>query len=186
MTYSDRDTDFLPERDEARERRIRREVRYLSDGEAPFGSDGRFSEEGAEERDAEERAAEEAERAAREREAFEAEAERRARTIRRRKRPVFRILSGTILVGEQATRYYPYLATLAVLFFLNIAVLFWSLHLDRRYLRLEREVQVLRERAIRFGAQRSRTTAHSAIVEEIERRGLGLADPAGPNEIIDE
>ncbi len=126
------------------------------------------------------------ERAAREAEAKRAEARRRARTVRRRKNPLFRFVSGTILVGEQATRYYPYLVTFAVLFFLNIMVLFWSLHLDRRYLRLEREVQKLRERSIRLEEQRYRITTHSAIVREIERRGLGLADPVRPGEIIDD
>ena len=126
------------------------------------------------------------ERAEREAAAERAEVRRRARTVRRRKNPLFRFVSGTILVGEQATRYYPYLVTFAVLFFLNIMVLFWSLHLDRRYLRLEREVQKLRERSIRLEEQRYRITTHSAIVREIERRGLGLADPVRPGEIIDD
>lgn len=236
MAYTDRDTDFYPERDAMREERIRREVRYAdapeeepggaaregsprgeafrgeasgwSEAERPerpewFG--GERPEEAIDDRERPDGASygrempdretaggelpggeAPGERAEREAAAERAEVRRRARTVRRRKNPLFRFVSGTILVGEQATRYYPYLVTFAVLFFLNIMVLFWSLHLDRRYLRLEREVQKLRERSIRLEEQRYRITTHSAIVREIERRGLGLADPVRPGEIIDD
>lgn len=221
MAYTDRDTDFYPERDAMREERIRREVRYADAPEeepggaaregSPRGEAFRGEASGWSEAERPERPEwfggerpEEAsygrempggelpggeapgERAEREAAAERAEVRRRARTVRRRKNPLFRFVSGTILVGEQATRYYPYLVTFAVLFFLNIMVLFWSLHLDRRYLRLEREVQKLRERSIRLEEQRYRITTHSAIVREIERRGLGLADPVRPGEIIDD
>lgn len=232
MAYTERDTDFYPERDAMREERIRREVRYADapeeeggaareedfrgeasgrpEAERPesFGGErsGEYDRERSDrapyDREMPDRASydreqpwydgaqpageDPGERAAREAEAKRAEARRRARTVRRRKNPLFRLVSGTILVGEQATRYYPYLVTFAVLFFLNIVVLFWSLHLDRRYLRLEREVQKLRERSIRLEEQRYRITTHSAIVREIERRGLGLADPVRPGEIIDD
>lgn len=146
-------------------RRVRREVLRIRSGEA----DAELEAEAALE--AEERQAEE---------------ERRARVERRRNHPVFRWISGTILVGEQASRYYPYLLTFAVLFFLNIVVLFWSLHLDRRYMRLERDVQKLRERSIRLEEQRYRVTTHSAVVQELERRGIALYDPVTPSEIIEE
>ncbi len=168
------DVDFHPERaeEEARRaaeahfaRRVRREVLRVQSGEA----------------DEDLRADAEAEA-----EAARATEERRAREERRRSNPLFRLVSGTILVGEQATRYYPYLFTFAALFFLNIVVLFWSLHLDSRYSRLEREVQKLRERSIRLEERRYSITTHSAVVRELERRGIPLADPAAPVEIIEE
>lgn len=167
------DLDFNPERaaEEARRaeeelfaRRVRREVMRVQSGEA-----------------------EEDLRADREAEAEErrAEAERAARRARRRANPLFRLLSGSILVGEQASRYYPYMLTIAAMFFLNIVVLFWSLHLDLNYSRLEREVQKLRERSIRFEEQRYRLTTHSAVAAELARRGIDLEDPQSPLEIIE-
>lgn len=168
------DLDFHPERaeEEARReeearfaRRVRREVLRVQSGAA---DDDLRSDAEAE---AEERRAEQ---------------ERAAREERRRRNPLFRVVSGTILVGEQATRYYPYLLTFAVLFFLNIVVLFWSLHLDSRYSRLEREVQKLRERSIRLEERRYSITTHSAVVRELERRGIALADPTEPVEIIED
>ena len=52
--------------------------------------------------------------------------------------------------------------------------------------RLEREVQKLRERSIRLEERRYSITTHSAVVRELERRGIPLADPAAPVEIIEE
>lgn len=167
------DLDFNPERaaEEARRaeeelfaRRVRREVMRVQSGEAE--EDLRADREA----EAEERRAEE---------------ERAARRARRRANPLFRLLSGSILVGEQASRYYPYMLTIAAMFFLNIVVLFWSLHLDLNYSRLEREVQKLRERSIRLEEQRYRLTTHSAVAAELARRGIDLEDPQSPLEIIE-
>ncbi|MBQ3186527.1 MAG: hypothetical protein IJB62_03090 [Alistipes sp.] len=167
-----KDLDFHPERqeeelrrqeEEALARRVRREVLRVQSGEA------------AEDLEADRRA-EEAEEQAR----VEAE-ERRER---RHRNPFYRLISGTILVGEHATRSYPYLMTIAAMFFLNIVVLFWSLHLDLRYSRLEREVQKLRERSIRYEEQRYRQSTHSAVSKELEQRGIVLKDPATPGQII--
>lgn len=167
-----KDLDFHPERqeeelrrqeEEALARRVRREVLRVQSGEA------------AEDLEADRRA-EEAEEQAR----VEAE-ERRER---RHRNPFYRLISGTILVGEHATRSYPYLMTIAAMFFLNIVVLFWSLHLDLRYSRLEREVQKLRERSIRYEEQRYRQSTHSAVSKELEQRGIVLKDPARPGQII--
>ena len=54
-----------------------------------------------------------------------------------------------------------------------------------KYSRLEREVQLLRERSIRLEEQRFDRTTHSAVVEELRRRGIELIDPPAPGEIID-
>ena len=72
------------------------------------------------------------------------------------------------------------------MFFLSIVVMFWSLHLDMRYTRLERDVQKLRERSIRMQEQRYQRTTHSAIVRQLEARGIELYDPLVPGEIIDD
>ena len=86
---------------------------------------------------------------------------------------------------EGVSKYYPYLLTIAGMFLLSIMVMFWSLHLDMRYSQLSREVQVLRERSIRLQEQRYRRTTHSAILEELHRRGIELYDPLAPGEIIE-
>ncbi len=170
---AENDLDFNPERAEEERlraeeelfaRRVRREVLRVQSGEAE--EDIRADRE-------------------REEEHRRAEAEVEARRARRRANPLFRLLSGSILVGEQAARYYPYMLTIAAMFFVNIVVLFWSLHLDVRYSRLEREVQKLRERSIRLEEQRYRRTTHSAVAAELARRGIELYDPQKPVEIIE-
>ncbi len=52
--------------------------------------------------------------------------------------------------------------------------------------RVRREVQKLRERSIRLEEQRYSITTHSAVVRELERRGIALSDPKAPAEIIDD
>ena len=95
-----------------------------------------------------------------------AEEEERQRRERRRKASTFwQLFSGTILVRE--------------------GVMFTTLHLDMKYSRLEREVQILRERSIRLQEQRYRRTTHSAIVERLRERGIELTDPPAPGEIIE-
>lgn len=166
------DLDFHPERAEEERRRaeeeqfarrVRREVLRVQSGEAE--EDLRADRE-AEEAEAEARAAEQAQRE------------------HRKANPILRLFSGSILVSERLTRNYPYLITIAVMFLINIMVIFWSLHLDMRYSRLEREVQMLREQSIRLEEQRYRMTNHSAVVEELARRGIPIGDPEHPVEII--
>ena len=127
-------------------------------------------------------------RADEEREAAErAEEELRERRERRRRASTFwQLFSGSILVREGVSKYYPYMLTIAGMFFLSIVVMFWSLHLDRRYSQLEREVQMLRERSVRLQQQRFRVTTHSAVVRALAERGIPLYDPAAPGEIIEE
>ena len=75
--------------------------------------------------------------------------------------------------------------TIAGMFFLSSMVMFWSLHLDMRFTRLERDVQKLRERSLRLQEQRYQRTTHSAIVEQLRARGIELCDTQAPGEIIE-
>ena len=163
--YRDHEFDPITPEEQARReeeaefaRRVRREVRRMERGEAD------------EEREAAERAETEA---------------REARERRRRSSTFWQLFSGSILVRKGVSKYYPYLLTIAGMFFLSIVVMFWSLHLDMRYTRLSREVQMLRERSIRLQEQRYQRTTHSAIVERLRERGIELYDPAVPGEIIE-
>ena len=91
------------EQEEEFARRVRREVRRMERGEAE--EDIRADEE----REAEERA----------------EAEERERRERRRRSSTFwQLFSGTILVREGVSKYYPYMLTIAGMFFLSIMVMF--------------------------------------------------------------
>lgn len=108
------------------------------------------------------------------------------REERRRSSAFWQLFSGTILVRKGSSEYYRYMICIAVMFFLSIVVMFSALHLDVRYTRLEREVQLLRERSIRLEEQRYRQTTHSAIVERLRERGIELYDPLKPSEIIED
>ncbi len=150
--------------DEAFARRVRREVRRMERSEADDDL--------------------------REDEAEEAEEEARRETLRRKERrrkasTFWQLFSGTILVREGMSHSYPYLLTIAIMFLINISVVFMALHTDMKYMRIEREVQVLRERSIRWQERRFRCTTHSAVTEELRRRGIELYDPVAPSEIID-
>ena len=150
--------------DEEFARRVRREVLRVNSGEA----------------DEEIRAdmAREAEEVAQERLRVRKERHRRASML-------WQLVSGTILVREGVSRYYPYMLCIAGMFFFSIMIMFTALHLDMRFSRLESEVQRLRERSIRLEEQRFRSTTHSAIIEELRQRGIDLADPRVPAQRIE-
>ena len=168
------DHDFDPTTPEAEQqrlqeeefaRRVRREVRRMERGEAD--DDIRADEE----REAEEEARREA---------------ARQRERRRNASTFWQLFSGTILVREGVSHSYPYLLAIAGMFLVSISVVFMSLHTDMKHMRLEREVQVLRERSIRMQERRFRVTTHSAVTAELRRRGIELYDPLAPSEIIDD
>ncbi len=145
-------------------RRIRREVLRVQSGEA----------------------AEDIEREKAEAEAAEYERKRAERMERRRKASAFwQLISGNILVNKGVARYYPHMIGVAVLFFLSIMVMFFSLHMDMRYSRLERDVQLLRERSLRFQSERFQQSSNSAIKYQLEKRGIKLEEAVEPSTIID-
>lgn len=167
------DTDFNPltdeellrqQQEEELARRIRREVRRVQRGDA-----------------AEEMAAEEAEEE-QERAHRKALAERENQ---KSKNPLRGLITGNILRQEWLTVHYRYPLLIAGVFLLSIVVMFWSLRLDMKLTHTEREVQLLRERALRLREERSRLTSHSAVVEELRRRDIRLEDPIEPNRIIE-
>ncbi len=150
--------------DEELRRKIRREVLRVQRGEA-------------EQEILSDREAEEAER----------EREERDRRLeqRRQSSAFWLLLSGNILVREGVRRHYRHLAAIAIMFFLSIFVIFSALRLDMKYSRLEREVQLLRERSIRLQEQRYRLTSHSSVIERLRERGIPLQDAHTPVEILE-
>ncbi len=119
-------------------------------------------------------------------EAAEHERKRAERLERRRRASAFwQLISGNILVNKGVARYYPYMLAVAMMFFLSIMVMFYSLHMDMRYSRLEREVQLLRERSLRFQSARFQQSSHSAVKYQLEKRGIKLEEAVEPSTIID-
>ncbi len=108
------------------------------------------------------------------------------RMERRRKRSAFwQLLTGNILVNKGVARYYPHMIAVVAMFFLSIVVMFFSLHQDMKYSRLERDVQLLREKSLRFQSERYQRSSHSAIKEQLERRGIKLEEAIAPSTLID-
>ena len=145
-------------------RKIRREVLRVQSGEA--------------ERDIE------LDRQAEQEQATTKEAQERLKR-RRNASPLWQFVTGNILVNKGVARYYPQMIALAVMFFLSIAVIFYSLHMDVKYIRLEREVRLLRESSLRFQSLRFERSSHSAIMEQLRQRDIILEEASVPAILID-
>ena len=151
--------------DEELLRKVRNEVRRVNSGEADEDI----------EQDIEQEREEQAER-------NRAEARKRLK----RSRLFYQIFSGTILQSSMIAKHYGYLIAIAVASLVSIMVMFAALYADMRYSRLEREVQLLRERSIRLREQLYQRTTHAAIVEELQRRGIDLKEPRKRKEIVED
>jgi len=89
-------------------------------------------------------------------------------------------------VNRSVAENYRYFAAIAAMCFVSIVVMFTALHADLKYSRMEREVQLLRERSIRLQEQLHRRTTHAAMVEELRRRGIDLQDPRKPKAVVED
>ncbi len=87
------------------------------------------------------------------------------------------VVTGDILLAEEVKRVYTLLTMLGVIFFASIATIFGSLQRDMRYRELEKEVALLKERAIRTSEECYRHSSHSAIVRKLKERGIDIEDP---------
>ncbi len=98
---------------------------------------------------------------------------------------ILMMLTGNILLKRGVSKYYSHMFIVAVLFFISIMVLFGSLHLDMTHNRLTNESQMLREKSIRLKEVRSSQTTHSAIIKELKRRKLPIAESDKPAILVD-
>lgn len=115
----------------------------------------------------------------------DSEESEKAMTRRERFRLIRQIVLGTILNADSVRENFRYAIGLAVMLFASIFMLFTSLNLYLRYMKLEREVHLLRERAIRMSEQKYENSSHSAIVRRLRERGIDLQDPQEPHELLD-
>lgn len=153
------------EQDKEFRRRVRDEVRRVQSGEAQ----------------------EDIERDIEEEQAIEAEQQRQeARKRLKRSNLFYQLFSGSILQSSIVTRHYGHLIAIAVASLLSIMIMFATLYADIKYSRLEREVQLLRERSIRLREQLYQHTTHAAVVEELQKRGIKLQEPRKRRGIVEE
>ncbi len=143
------------EADEALRRAVRTEIRRIQTGEAD---------------------ADIADDIAREEEEKKIEAKKNKKS--RWARLVNGIFTGDILLAEEATRVYNFLTLLGVIFLITIFTMFATFQQEKRRNDLEKEVVLLKEKAIRASEKRTQHTSHSAILEKLKERGITLEDPS--------
>ena len=115
--------------------------------------------------------------------------EQEALEERRSKRPrwvvwINSVVTGDILLAEEVKRVYTLLTMLGVIFFASIATIFGSLQRDMRYRELEKEIALLKERAIRTSEECYRHSSHSAILRKLKERGIDIEDPKTQPKIL--
>lgn len=152
------------EEDEEFRRRVRREIRRIQSGDADEDIERDIEEEEEQRREQE---------------------EQEERKKKKRSRLFWQLFSGNILINKSVADNYRYFAAIAVMCFISIAVMFMSLYADLRYSRLEREVQLVRERSIRLQEQLYNSTTHAAIKAELQQRGIPLQDPRKATEVVE-
>ena len=117
------------------------------------------------------------------------EEEQQALEDKKAKRPrwvmwINSVVTGDILLAEEVKRVYTLLTMLGVIFFASIATIFGSLQRDMRYRELEKEVALLKERAIRTSEECYRHSSHSAIVRKLAERNIEIEDPKTQPKIL--
>ena len=93
-------------------------------------------------------------------------------------------MSGEVLILKEVERAYKLAGVLGLIFFISIAITFAALHSDLRRSRLEKEVSLLHEKAIRTRETLHRCSSHTAIVKELSNRGIDMIDPQTQPQII--
>ena len=117
------------------------------------------------------------------------EEEQQALEDKKAKRPrwvmwINSVVTGDILLAEEVKRVYTLLTMLGVIFFASIATIFGSLQRDMRYRELEKEVALLKERAIRTSEECYRHSSHSAILRKLKERDIEIEDPKTQPKIL--
>ncbi len=96
---------------------------------------------------------------------------------RRRESSIFwQFISGNWMILDGVTGTYRYLLIIAATLFLSVVSIFVTFHLSERLTQRTESVQLLRERSLEYQRIRFNNTSHSAIVKELERRGIPLYD----------
>lgn len=92
---------------------------------------------------------------------------------------VLSFFTGDILTTKKMQQIYKYMWVVAGIYFASIIAILVSLQLDINCAALQREVELLEERAIRTSEECTSHASHSAILEKVKARGLNLGDSKG-------
>lgn len=87
------------------------------------------------------------------------------------------LFTGEILLAEEAKRVYNLLTILGVIFLTSIFTIFGAFQQDWQCNKLQKEVALLKERAIRTSEACIQHTSHSAILGKLKERGINIEDP---------
>ena len=109
----------------------------------------------------------------------EAEEERQKEVEKRSQKRAkwLRIITGDILLAKEVQRVYILLTLLGAIFFASIMTIFAALKQDLRSNKLQKEIELLKERAIRTSERCYQCTSHSAISNRLKERGIKIEDP---------
>ena len=122
-------------------------------------------------------------------EGLQTSSEQQTQLEKRRKRPqwmtrVLGFVTGDILLAKEAERVYKLFLMLGIIFMTSIGIIFTSLNRDLERSVLEKEVAMLKEKAIRFSEKCYQQTSHTAILERIKSRGIEIGDPNSQPKIL--
>lgn len=98
---------------------------------------------------------------------------------------VYQIVMGTILNSNFLRDNYRYIALMAIMLLGSIGMLFTSLSVYSRYLKLDEQVRILRDDAAELKSRRFEATSHDAVKRMLEERGIRLDDPRRPQTVVD-
>lgn len=87
------------------------------------------------------------------------------------------LFTGDILLAKEAKRVYNLLTMLGIIFLVSIFTIFGAFQQDWRCNKLQKEVALLKERAIRTSEAKIQHTSHSAILHKLQERGIKIEDP---------
>jgi hypothetical protein len=95
-----------------------------------------------------------------------------------------RFFTGDILLAEEADKVYHLLVLLGLVFLVSIFTIFGAFQQDLRRNTLQKEVALLKERAIRMSEERMQHSSHSAILKKLQDRGIEIEDPKNPPMVV--
>lgn len=87
------------------------------------------------------------------------------------------LFTGDILLAEEAKRVYNLLTMLGIIFLVSIFTIFGAFQQDWRCNKLQKEVALLKERAIRTSEAAIQHSSHSAILVKLKERNIEIEDP---------
>ncbi len=87
------------------------------------------------------------------------------------------LVTGDILLAEEASRVYNFLILLGVIFLISIFAIFGTFQQEIKRSDVQAEVELLKEEAVRTSEERVKCSSHSAILEKLKERDIKLEDP---------